>query len=149
MSQSTIIHVVLWDDTWVVRRDDIYRAMSVHDTQREAVDVARKIARAKKGQLVIHRREKRGLEISRRTSVRMYSSTVRLTTTISGCFAPSFLLFTFWDSTFVVPWKRATPVIQESTRFRTSAGSKENYLRFVRDSTGIRIDWDPRITTTA
>src|SRR5690242_3687900 len=56
MSQSTIIHVVLWDDTWVVRRDDIYRAMSVHDTQREAVDVARKIARAQKGQLVIHGR---------------------------------------------------------------------------------------------
>ena len=59
MSQSTIIHVVLQRDIWLVRREDANRAMSVHKTQRDAVDVARKIARAQKGQLVIHGRNGR------------------------------------------------------------------------------------------
>ena len=59
MSQAKNIHVVLQGDIWLVRKEDASRAMSVHETQREAVDIARKIARAQKVQLVIHGRNGR------------------------------------------------------------------------------------------
>ena len=59
MSHSKNIHVVLRYDIWVVRREDTFRATSVHETQREAVEVARKIARAQNSQLVIHGRNGR------------------------------------------------------------------------------------------
>jgi hypothetical protein len=59
MSQSTNIHVILRYDIWVVRREDTFRPTSVHETQREAIDIARKMARAQNGQLVIHGRNGR------------------------------------------------------------------------------------------
>ena len=49
-------HVVPHDDGWAVRGEGNSRATSVHDTQREAIDVGREIARNQGGELLIHGR---------------------------------------------------------------------------------------------
>ncbi len=52
-------HVVLHDDGWAVRGAGSERATSVHDTQREAIDVGRKIAQNQHTELFIHGRDGR------------------------------------------------------------------------------------------
>ena len=50
-------HVVPHKDGWAVKRPGADRASSVHDTQRDAIDRARDIARDSKGEVVIHGRD--------------------------------------------------------------------------------------------
>ncbi len=50
-------HVVPHNGSWAVRGEGNSRATSVHDTQREAVNVAREIARNQGGELLIHGRD--------------------------------------------------------------------------------------------
>ena len=52
-------HVVPHDGDWAVRGEGNERATSVHDTQREAIDVAREIARNQQSELFIHGRNGR------------------------------------------------------------------------------------------
>lgn len=59
MSKQKTLHVVLRNAGWVVRKEDKIRAISTHSTQREAIDVARKIARSNHGALIIHRKDGR------------------------------------------------------------------------------------------
>lgn len=59
MAKAPNIHVVPRNEGWVVRKEGSTRATSVHSTQREAVDAARKIAQHKNGELVIHGRDGR------------------------------------------------------------------------------------------
>lgn len=48
-------HVVPHSDGWAVKGEGNKRATSVHDTQRQAADAAREIARNQQSELVIHR----------------------------------------------------------------------------------------------
>jgi hypothetical protein len=48
-------HVVPHQGSWAVKGAGNQRATSVHDTQQQAIDVARDIARNQKSELVIHR----------------------------------------------------------------------------------------------
>lgn len=48
-------HVVLHQNGWAVKGEGSHRATSVHDTQQQAFDVARQIARNQQSELVIHR----------------------------------------------------------------------------------------------
>jgi uncharacterized protein DUF2188 len=59
MAKIVNIHVVPRNDGWVVRKEGTIRATSVHQTQRDAVDAGRKIARNQSSELVIHRRDGR------------------------------------------------------------------------------------------
>jgi len=59
MSKRTTLHVVLRNEGWVVRKEGGIRAVSTHNTQREAIDAAREVARSKHGELIIHRRDGR------------------------------------------------------------------------------------------
>ena len=43
----------------MVRKEGSSRAVSTHNTQREAIDAARKVARSKHGELIIHRKDGR------------------------------------------------------------------------------------------
>lgn len=53
------IHVVPRNEGWAVRREGASRPTSVHQTQRDAVDAAREIARSRHGELIIHGRDGR------------------------------------------------------------------------------------------
>ena len=53
------IHVIQHNDCWVVKSESNRKVTSVHDSQRDAIDVARKIAQGAKGELVIHARDGR------------------------------------------------------------------------------------------
>ena len=59
MAKRTNIHVVPRNDGWIVRKEGTSRPTSVHQTQRDAVEAARKIARNQSGELVIHGRDGR------------------------------------------------------------------------------------------
>lgn len=48
-------HVVPHDGRWAVRGENNEKATSIHDTQREAIGVAREIAQNQKSEVVIHR----------------------------------------------------------------------------------------------
>lgn len=48
-------HVVPHKDGWAVKGEGNQRATSVHDTQQQAVNAAREIARNQQSELVIHR----------------------------------------------------------------------------------------------
>lgn len=48
-------HVVPHQDGWAVKGAGNQRATSVHDTQQQAINVARVIARNQQSELVIHR----------------------------------------------------------------------------------------------
>ncbi|MFZ2302499.1 MAG: DUF2188 domain-containing protein [Gallionella sp.] len=48
-------HVVPHQDGWAVKGEGNQRATSVHDTQKQAFDAARQIARNQQSELVIHR----------------------------------------------------------------------------------------------
>ena len=52
-------HVVPHDDKWAVKPEGAERAGSVHDTQGEAIDVARDRAIRDGGEVVIHGRDGR------------------------------------------------------------------------------------------
>jgi hypothetical protein len=52
-------HVVPHDRQWAVRGEGKSRPTSLHRTQREAVDVARQLARQMGGELLIHSRSGR------------------------------------------------------------------------------------------
>lgn len=55
--QPPTYYVVLDNEGWAVRRLGASRHSSIHDTQREAIVVARELARSASGALVIHSRE--------------------------------------------------------------------------------------------
>lgn len=48
-------HVVPSGDKWGVKGEGNSRLTSVHDTQRQAIDAAREIARNQQSEVVIHR----------------------------------------------------------------------------------------------
>lgn len=48
-------HVVPRSNGWAVKGEGNKRATSMHETQKQAVDAAREIARNQKSELVIHR----------------------------------------------------------------------------------------------
>ena len=48
-------HVVPHQDGWAVKGEGNQRATSVHDTQQQAFDAARQIARNQQSELVVHR----------------------------------------------------------------------------------------------
>ena len=52
-------HVVPHQEGWAVKGAGNQRATSVHDTQQQAIDVARGIARNQESELVIHRQNGR------------------------------------------------------------------------------------------
>ena len=52
-------HVTPHHGGWAVKGAGNKRATSVHDTQRQATDAAREIARKQQSELVIHRRDGR------------------------------------------------------------------------------------------
>lgn len=52
-------HVVPTGDSWGIRGEGNERLTSIHDTQAEAIEVAREIARNQQSELVIHRRDGR------------------------------------------------------------------------------------------
>ncbi len=52
-------HVVPYGDLWAVRGAGNTRVTSVHDTQAEAINVAREIARNQSGELFVHGRDGR------------------------------------------------------------------------------------------
>jgi hypothetical protein len=56
MPRTGYQHVVPHSDGWAVRGEGNSRATSVHDTQREAIDAGREIARNQGGELLIHGR---------------------------------------------------------------------------------------------
>jgi hypothetical protein len=57
MAKKAKQHVIPHDGKWAVKRDGSSRVTSVHDTQREAIDAGREIARNQGGELVIHGRD--------------------------------------------------------------------------------------------
>lgn len=52
-------HVVPHQTAWAVKGSGNQRVTSVHDTQQQAIDAAREIARKQNSELVIHRRDGR------------------------------------------------------------------------------------------
>ena len=52
-------HVVPHDGDWAVRGEGNERVTSVYDTQKEAIDAAREIARNQQSELLIHGRDGR------------------------------------------------------------------------------------------
>lgn len=59
MKKTKNVHVVPHNDCWAVKGEGYGRVASIHDTQREAIDAAREIARNKQGELLIHARDGR------------------------------------------------------------------------------------------
>ena len=59
MSKQKTLHVVLRNEGWVVKKEGNSRAVSTHRTQREAIEAARKVARANHGELIIHGKDGR------------------------------------------------------------------------------------------
>jgi hypothetical protein len=53
------LHVVPRNDGWAVRSEGRSRAASIHSSQREAIEVGRKLAKDASTTLVIHRRDGR------------------------------------------------------------------------------------------
>lgn len=50
-------HVVRYNNDWVVRRENSSRVSSTHNTQSNAIDAAREIARREHGEVIIHGRD--------------------------------------------------------------------------------------------
>jgi hypothetical protein len=57
--KAKILHVVARAGRWIIRNEGSSRAVSVHETQREAVEAARKLAKKEAISLVIHGRDGR------------------------------------------------------------------------------------------
>jgi hypothetical protein len=62
VTKRTKLHVVPRGEDWIVRKEGNSRIISTHSTQREALDVARNVARSGKGELIIHGRDGRILD---------------------------------------------------------------------------------------
>jgi hypothetical protein len=52
-----LLHIVKREDGWGVRTDGSTRDRSHHDTQADAIEAARKIARDQRGEVIIHGRD--------------------------------------------------------------------------------------------
>lgn len=52
-------HVVPHDGSWAIRGEGNSRVTSIHNTQQEAIEAGREIARNQGGELFIHRRDGR------------------------------------------------------------------------------------------
>ncbi|HKS09584.1 MAG TPA: DUF2188 domain-containing protein [Pyrinomonadaceae bacterium] len=59
MAKVKYIHVEFINDEWIVRKETSYRPISVHRTQRAAIEAGREIARSQQGQVVIHGKNQR------------------------------------------------------------------------------------------
>lgn len=59
MAKGRNQHVVPHDDGWAVKPEGGQRASSVHDTQSEAIEHAREIARHQNSELFVHGRDGR------------------------------------------------------------------------------------------
>lgn len=59
MSRTGNQHIVPHDDGWAVVGEGNSRATSLHDTQQEAIDAGREVARNQGGELLIHGRDGR------------------------------------------------------------------------------------------
>lgn len=57
MAKRPAQHVVPDDGDWAVRREGSSRVSSRHDTKKEAVAAARRIARNQQTELIIHRKD--------------------------------------------------------------------------------------------
>lgn len=57
MTKHKNYHVVPHNGAWAVRGEGSERASSVHDTQAEAIEAGRDLARQSQGELRIHRRD--------------------------------------------------------------------------------------------
>jgi len=58
-SKAKTFHVVPRETGWAVIKEEAGRATSVHNTQREAIEAAREIARTLQSELIIHGRDGR------------------------------------------------------------------------------------------
>ena len=76
MSKQKTLHVVLRNEGWVVRKEGNSRAVSTHKTQREAIEAARKVARANHGELIIHGKDGRIANRNRYSSVPLPAKSV-------------------------------------------------------------------------
>jgi hypothetical protein len=59
MAKAKNLHVVPRNEGWIIRKEGASKASSVHETQREAVEAAREIARNQNSELIIHGRDGR------------------------------------------------------------------------------------------
>lgn len=59
MSRKADYHVTPRPQGWAVQREGAERASSVHDTQAQAIDAGRALARTNETELVIHGRDGR------------------------------------------------------------------------------------------
>src|ERR1041384_4875425 len=59
MAKRNNIHVVPRTGGWAVRKESNVRASSVHETKREAIEAARKLAQRESGELIIHQSDGR------------------------------------------------------------------------------------------
>ena len=57
MSDPKDVHVVPHGDDWAARRPNTDRVSKVFDTQKEAIDYARDVAKRDHSELLIHNRE--------------------------------------------------------------------------------------------
>ncbi len=48
------VHVVPSDNNWAVRTEGAQRAAKITSTQQEAIEIARKMAKANKSELLVH-----------------------------------------------------------------------------------------------
>ena len=58
-SKAKTFHVVPREGGWAVIKEEAGRATSVHNTQREAIEAARELARTLQSELIIHGRDGR------------------------------------------------------------------------------------------
>ena len=57
MTKKRDYHVVPKGKEWMVKKENAQRASSTHNTQSDAVDAGKKLAKANKTELVIHRKD--------------------------------------------------------------------------------------------
>jgi len=55
MAKGKNVHVVPHQDKWAVKTEGASKPSSLHDTQSDAMDAGRKIAKNRHSELVIHR----------------------------------------------------------------------------------------------
>jgi hypothetical protein len=54
MRMQKNVHVVPHDDMWAVKKDGVDRATRVTNTQKEAIDIGRELAKKNQSELLIH-----------------------------------------------------------------------------------------------
>jgi len=55
MSKKKDVHIVPSGGGWAVKKEGAARASSLHETQHDAIDSGRELAKSEKSELVIHR----------------------------------------------------------------------------------------------